>query len=204
MRIPNSVHETHPWRIRELAPDFTVEDVWSLPTHGNAGDFPTLLDLMANLDFPSSTSLPTRVLWSARDLLGRWLRLGRIDGTTDVGGRLPIPGTNETTLAGRLPDDLRGTADVDLGSPFEALYRTDDEYAAELSNRTVHSVLHLAWVEQGNGHYQGQLAVYVKARGLFGRGYMACIKPFRYLIVYPALMRHIERAWTTRVGHQHA
>ncbi len=28
---------------------------------------------------------------------------------------------------------------------------------------------------------------------------MAFIKPFRYLVVYPALMRYIERAWNRRV-----
>ena len=30
------------------------------------------------------------------------------------------------------------------------------------------------------------MAVYVRPRGLLGKGYMALIKPFRYLIVYPA------------------
>jgi Protein of unknown function (DUF2867) len=207
MRIPNAVHDAHPWRIHEIAPDFTVEDVWALPAHGGAEDFPALLDVMVSLDFPSSTSLPARVLWSTRDRLGRWFDLGRIsaqiDGTADGAGRLPIPGTNETSLADRLPDDLRDTANLDFGStPFVPLYRTEDEYAAELSNRTVHAVLHLAWVDQGEGNYQGQMAVYVKPRGLFGKGYMAFIKPFRYAVVYPALMRHIERAWTRRVRTQ--
>jgi hypothetical protein len=208
MRIPNAVHEAHPWRIHEIAPDFTVEDVWGLPARGGAGDFPALLDAMASLDFPSSTSLPTRALWSTRDLLGRWFGLGRIstpiDGTADAAGKLPIPGTNETSLTERLPDDLRDTADLDFGStPFMPLYRTEDEFAAELSNRTVHAVLHLAWMDHGEGHYQGQMAVYVKPRGLFGQGYMAFIKPFRYVVVYPALMRHIERAWNKRVAGEH-
>jgi hypothetical protein len=200
MRVPNSVHAARPLRIHELVPDFSIEDVWALPAIGGAGDFPTLLDVLANLDFPSSTSLPTRLLWGTRDLLGRWFDLGRIDGTPDSAARLPIPGTSETSLTARLPDDLRGTTGTDLGSPFTALYRTDDEYAAELSNRTVHAVLHVAWVEQGDGSYLGEMAVYVKPRGRFGQAYMALIKPFRYLIVYPALMRHIERAWTERVA----
>ena len=78
MRIPNAVHEAHPWRIHEIAPDFTVEDVWALPAHGGADDFQTLLEVMMSLDFPSSASLPTRVLWGIRDLLGRWFGLGRI------------------------------------------------------------------------------------------------------------------------------
>jgi hypothetical protein len=61
------------------------------------------------------------------------------------------------------PDDLRATAaGVDfLAQPFVPLYRTDDEFAAELSNRNIHAVMHLAWAEQASGDYQGQMAVYV-------------------------------------------
>jgi hypothetical protein len=207
MRLPTTAHEAYPWRIREIAADFTLEDVWALPAHGEAEDFPTLLEVFWSLDFPSSASLPVRALWSARDQLGKWFDLGRISTPIDSTAaetrtRLPIPGTNETSLAERLPEDLRDTA---TGSEFEStpfvpLYRTDLEYAAELSNRTVHSVLHLAWAEQGDGSYHGQMAVYVKPRGSFGERYMAFIKPFRYLVVYPALMGHIERAWNRRVA----
>src|SRR5918997_5379516 len=111
------------------------------------------------------------------------------------------PGTKETSLTDRLPDDLHNTAaDVHFDSvPFAPLYRIDVEFAAEMSNRTVHSVMHVAWVDQGEGCYQGQMAVYVKPRGRLGKGYMALIKPFRYWVVYPALMRPIEREWNTRV-----
>jgi hypothetical protein len=35
MRLPNAAHESLPWRIREIAPDFTVEDVWALPASGS-------------------------------------------------------------------------------------------------------------------------------------------------------------------------
>jgi len=41
------------------------------------------------------------------------------------------------------------------------------------------------------------MAVYVKPNGLLGTAYMAAIKPFRYAIVYPALMRQIEWEWRT-------
>ena len=195
MRLPNAAHQSRPRRIREIAPDFTVEDVWALPVHGAAGDFPALLDLMASGDPANAESLAARVLWRVRWRLGSWL------GWDDAAGKLPIPGTSEASLAGRLPDDLRNTAaDLDFGSlPFAPLYRTDTEFAAELSNRTVHGVMHLAWVDQGEGRYQGQMAVYVKPRGRLGKGYMALIKPFRHEVVYPALMRQIERAWHTRV-----
>jgi hypothetical protein len=200
MRLPNSVHETGPWRIHEIVPDFTLEDVWALPVHGGPEDVEWVLELMASFDPANADSLPARSLWRLRDLLGR-VGLGRISVAREDGtGGLPIPGTSEVSLSGRLPEDLRDTAaDVDFGSlPFVPLYRTDVEFAAEISNQTVHGVMHLAWADQGNGHYQGQLAVYVKPRGTFGRGYMAAIKPFRYLVVYPALLRQVERAWVER------
>jgi hypothetical protein len=199
MRLPNATHESHFWRIHEIVPDFTLEDVWALPVESSTPDVDRVLELMASSDPVDADSLAARALWRLRDRLGSWFRLGRIsvpaDGDGD--GALPMPGTSVTSLSERLPDDLRGTADgVSFGSlPFVPLYRTDVEFAAEVSNQTVHGVMHLAWVEQGEGRYQGQMAVYVKPRGAFGKGYMALIKPFRYWIVYPALLRQVERMW---------
>ena len=208
MRLPNAAHESGPWRIREIVPDFTLEDVWALPAQGRAEDFEVLLELLAASDPANADSLPTRLLWRLRDRLGSWFSLGRISTPADSAatGRLPIPETGEPSLAGRLPEDLRDSAaDIDFGSlPFEPLYRTDDEFAAEISNRTVHGVMHLAWVEEGEGRYQGQMAVYVKPRGLFGKGYMELIKPFRHWIVYPALMRQTERTWNERLSRRAA
>jgi hypothetical protein len=199
MRIPNAAHESRPWRVHEVVPDFTLEDVWALPVEGDADEFDRVLELLASSDPSRADSAAARALWRLRDRLGEWFGLGRISvpASGDAGG-LAIPGTDETSLAGRLPEDLRGTAAaVDLEAlPFEPLYRTADEFAAEISNRTVHGLMHLAWAEQGSGRHRAQMAVYVKPRGLFGRSYMAAIKPFRYLIVYPAMMRQIERTWS--------
>jgi hypothetical protein len=201
MRLPASAHTSHPWRIHEIAPDFALEDVWALPAFGEADDFPMLLDAFTSLEFPDSAPLPVRLLWNVRDQLGRWCGLGGISTPTDddTVAPLPIPGGRPTTLMDRVPDDLRGTAlsAIAPGPPFRPLYRTEDEYAAELSNRTVHGVMHLGWIAQGNGLYRGQMAVLVKPRGRFGKTYMALIKPFRYALVYPALMNAIERAFET-------
>lgn len=195
MRVPNEAHESRPWRIHEIAPDFRLEDVWALPVQGGAADFQTLLEYMVSSDPLASASAATRALWGARDCLGRWLGLGSVSAASDED--LPIPGDSETSLVGRLPDELRDTAaDLQFAAlPFVPLYRTDDEFAAELSNQTVHAVMHLGWVDQGEGRYQGQMAVYVKPRGLLGEAYMAFIKPFRLCIVYPAMMKRIEREW---------
>jgi hypothetical protein len=59
----------------------------------------------------------------------------------------------------------------------------------------VFGVLHLGWADRGDGRFQGRMAVYVKPRGRLGRAYMAFIKPFRYAVVYPALLRQVGRRW---------
>jgi Protein of unknown function (DUF2867) len=196
MRLPNSEHECTRWRIAEIAPDFRLEDVWALPAQGSAEDFEALLEVMASLDPAHGESAATRVLFSLRYRLGGWF------GWDDATRELAIPGNAETTLSARLPVDLRNTATkLDRSSyGFRPLYRADLEWAAELSNRTVHAVMHLAWVEKEEGRYQGQMAVYVKPRGRFGAAYMALIAPFRHRVVYPALMRQIERAWNAKLA----
>ena len=194
MRLPNTAHDSRPWRIVEIAPDFRLEDVWALPARGGREDFGALLDVMSSLDPANRGSTATRLLFSLRYRIGGWF------GWDDPGRKLAVPGSPETTLTARLPGDLRNTAEESGRSSygFRPLYRTDDEWAAEVSNRTVHAVMHLAWVDQGEGSYQGQMGVYVKPRGRLGSAYMALIRPFRHRVVYPALMRQIERAWKAR------
>ena len=118
---------------------------------------------------------------------------------------IDFPDPGGPTLRDRLPADLRdapsGPSSATL--PFSPLYMTGDEWAAEIANRTVHGVLHIGWVPDGNGAYRGQLAVYVKRNGLFGAAYMAAITPFRYLIVYPRMLREIGERWRARAGERH-
>ena len=59
----------------------------------------------------------------------------------------------------------------------------------------MHGVMHLGWVADGSGGYRGQMAVLVKPNGLLGSAYMAAVKPFRHLLVYPPMIRQIERTW---------
>jgi Protein of unknown function (DUF2867) len=202
MRISNGVQLSQPWRVHSLLDDFTIEDVWRLPAvSGDKNDFPSVVAMVTDSDPVNAESTATRFLWGVRDRLGAWFDLGRISTAAGDQKRLPIPGTRELSLADRLPQDLHGSADdVHFAHlPFVPLYRTEDEFAAEISNQTVHGVMHLAWVanESGDNH-EAQMAVYVKPRGRFGRAYMALIKPFRYLIVYPALERQLARTWSRR------
>ena len=193
MRLPDTAHTSRPWRIHELTRDFRLEDVWALPTPGGPGDFPRLAQGFPRLVQGIASAGPSpgvsrlaRALWAVR-----W-RLGALLGWDDPDSGL---GSRVSTLRDRLPADLRGAPSGPDLRRFSSLYLVEDEWAAEIANRTVHGVLHLGWVPDGTGGYRGQLAVLVKPNGVLGTAYLAAIKPLRHLIVYPALLRGIERAW---------
>ena len=187
-RLPNAAHTSLPWRVHEFTGDFRVEDVWALPTPGRPGDFPLLVRKFFAEDDSRDGSRAARALWAIRWKLGKLLGWDSPD--AGVGSRVP-------TLRERLPADLRDAPpgqDLDV-HPFSPLYLLGDEFAAEIANRTMHGVLHLGWVPDQAGGYRGQMAVLVKPNGALGAFYMAAIRPFRHLIVYPALIRQVEQAW---------
>ena len=191
MKLPNSAHTSRPWRIHELTPDFTLEDVWALPASGTKDEFASFVRQLASKDPAKSSSRATRLLFAIR-----W-RVGALLGwdVADAG-----VGSGVATLRDRLPADLRnaprGPQFEEL--PFTSLYLTDDEWAAETANRTMHGVMHIGWVPDGSGRYRAQMAVLVKPNGLLGNAYMAAIRPFRHFIVYPALMREGRAQWAMR------
>lgn len=191
MRLSNAVHHSRPWRIHEITRDFRLEDVWALSTPGGPDEFPRLVQAIAAGDPSRSSSFAVRALFAIRWKLGAHFGWDRpADGL----------GSRVSTLRDRLPPDLRDApAGPDFGTlPFHPLYRLPDEFAAEIANRTVHGVLHLGWVPDGSGGYRGEMAVYAKPNGPLGSAYMAAIRPFRHLVIYPALLRRIEREWAAR------
>jgi hypothetical protein len=57
------------------------------------------------------------------------------------------------TLRDRLPADLHNAPsgpEFDA-LPFTSLYLLDDEWAAEIANRTMQGVMHIGWVSDGTG-----------------------------------------------------
>ena len=72
MRLPRTAHDEQGWRIAGIAPDFEVEDVWALPVHGGADDFPQLLEVMSHLSSDESPSRLSRILFGVRWKLGEW------------------------------------------------------------------------------------------------------------------------------------
>jgi hypothetical protein len=200
MRLPDAAHTSRPWRIHELTRDFRLEDVWALPTPGGPDDLARLVEWFTT---PREDPFLVRALFALRWKLGALF--GWDEPASGVGERVP-------SLRERLPPDLlaaprgpdiravpaREAAD---GPPiFSSVYQTHDEWVAEIANRTVHSLMHIGWVPDGAGGYRGQMAVLVKPNGLLGTAYMAAIRPFRYLIVYPELMREIGQEWRAGAG----
>ena len=193
MKLPTSEHRSRPWRIHEVAGDFRLEDVWELPGVGGPDDLPRLVQLLASSDPSHSSSVAARTLFAIRWRIGRLLGWDAPD--AGIGSRVP-------TLRDRLPADLHdGPSGPEFDAlPFTSLYLLHDEWAAEIANRTMHGVLHLGWVPDGTGGFRGHLAVLVKPNGFLGSAYMTAIRPFRHLLVYPALMRELGRTWREVTG----
>ena len=190
MRLPDSAHTSRPWRIHELTRDFRLEDVWQIRAPGRPDDRETAEELLVSLDPARSSSLAVRTLFAMRWKIGGLLGWDQPD--DGLGSRVP-------TLRDRLPADLRDTPVPEFEAlPFTSLYITDDEFAAEIANRTMHGVMHIGLVADGAGGHHWQMAVLVKPNGPLGTAYMAAIKPFRYLFVYPAMLGEFERQWQAR------
>ena len=158
---------------------------------GRPGRLPSADALIASGDPSRSASRAVRTLFAIRWKVGALLGWDRAD--TGLDSRVP-------TLRDRLPADLRDAPsgpDFDA-LPFSPLYLIDDEWAAEIANRTMHGVMHIGWVPDGAGGYRGQMAVYAKPNGRLGTVYMAAIAPFRHWIVYPSMLREMGRRWRAR------
>jgi Protein of unknown function (DUF2867) len=183
--LDKTQHSSRSWRIHQIAKDFRLLDVWALPTPGGPDDFGELVRLMATFD-PGETSPAVRALFAIRWTIGRAFGLDRQE--TGLGTRVH-------SLRERLPADLADTPSDFDAHLFSPLYITDDEFALEIANQTVHGVMHVGWVPDGTGGYRGQMAVLVKPNGVLGVAYLAAIAPFRHLVVYPLMMRGIGRAW---------
>jgi hypothetical protein len=182
-----------------IAPDFCLEDVWELPTPGGRDDLERVVQLAVSLSAGYEYPVVVRALFALRWKLGKVL--GWDDVHAGVGDRVP-------SLRERLPADLlEGPRGPDLhavpgrteaiGPPiFVSLYQTRDEWVTEYASKTVHSLMHIGWVpDESAGGYHAQMAVLVRPNGWLGKAYMAAIKPFRYALVYPMLLRSIGRQW---------
>jgi Protein of unknown function (DUF2867) len=199
MSLPKTAHTSRPWRVHELTGDFELEDVWELPTPGGRDDLARLVRLAPQLATGPQFPAVFRTLFALRWKLGKVFGWDKTD--SGVGERV-------RSLRERLPADLLeaphgpdlravpGRTEMDGPPVFSSVYQTHDEWVAEFCNKTVHSLMHIGWVADDSGDgYHAQMAVLTKPNGWFGKAYMAAIKPFRYALIYPMLLRSIGRRW---------
>jgi len=185
MRLPDDAHTSRRWRIHAIAPDFRLEDVWRLPGTGRAEDFGRVVENMAGADPSQSPSSVVRILFAVRWRVGALLAWDRPQ--RGLEGRVP-------SLRTRLPPDLGDAPGPTFRAlPFRSLYLTEDEFAAETANATMHGIMHLGRVRAATGDIRVQMAVLVKPNGVVGASYMAAIRPFRRCLVYPAMLRGMDR-----------
>jgi hypothetical protein len=194
MKIDPAPHLEAPWRVHTLAPDFQLLDVWELPITGAPEDrFDRFFDLIAAQGVESESPIARALFW-IREKLGEIFRWDKVT------ERRAIPGCAETTLIDRLTAEDRARSSIVPGTPSGIeignvcfVYRFEEEALVEVSNATIHAMLHLSWARDASG--RARMAIYIKTRGIMSRWYMAAIEPFRQWFVYPAWTKTMIRAW---------
>jgi hypothetical protein len=192
MRIPNTAFTERPWRIHEFVKDFEVEDVWDLATPGGPDDLARLVDQFDSDGKDFNPSPMYKFLFAVRWKLGALLKWD-----TEENG---VGSSRHPSLRDRLPEDLReGRRGPDMRVvPMKSVYQTSDEWVTELANRTVHTAMHIGWVDDGNGRYHAQMTVLVRKKDWLGRLYMPLILPFRRIFVTPNLCKTVGAGWQAR------
>jgi hypothetical protein len=206
MRSTASAHRAHPWRVHTLAPDFELVDVWR---------FDVQVDSSRGFDAFLDTFWEVMGTLKRHPLSRLRVAVGRVLGWDEKPNSRAIPGCRERAVAERLDatdransasmpgagansawmpragaDSASGPA-LPPATSVRPVYRFSDEALYEISNETVHALMHLGCGEDG----VPELAVYIKSRGLFTRLYMAAIRPARHAIIYPALTSRVESRW---------
>ena len=191
MRIDPAEFRACPLRVHAVLHDVPLEDVWAIRLRGG-GAGRTVEDVRAV--FSAGVEAAPRMVkglfvlrWRIGALLG-WDRQRPAWKTESYMNRLSAADRAQSTAAPGTPDGR-----------FSLLYRFENEQLSELRNATVHAFLSLSIRPTPDG-YLVYLAVYVQPVHRLTRLYMMAIAPFRRLIVYPAIIRNVQRAWAERYG----
>ena len=204
MKLTAADDRKHAWRVHEIARDFTLLDVWGFPIRADPARHETFDDFarIVAANGPATGSAITDWLLALRT------KLGATFGWDRRNHALSIPGCRETSLAARLTDADRARNRAAELHPMwhpvvdlRVVYFFEDEALVELSNDTVHALLHLGWVDapENASFKTPQMAIYIKSRGVMTKLYMGIIEPFRFVFVYPMWIRCITQAWNTKV-----
>jgi Protein of unknown function (DUF2867) len=192
-RISPQEFLARPFRVHSFLAGVALHDVWAVELPA-AQERVTLQEFRRRVKHKDSVerfSMPTRALIRLRLLIGRMFGWDREPSETPRG-----------MFAERLTTEDRARCTVPAGTRegmFRVVYSFENELLLELINRTVHAAALSGLAETPKG-YRFYFAVYVRERGWFTRVYMAAIDPFRRWVIYPAMLRQIQRDWTEAFG----
>lgn len=202
MKTPGSDRAAQRYRIDDIAKDFQFEGVWKMPITGTEYQFHEFMTLLRQASRQSDSPTPCK----KDSRLANWIfvfrrQLGRTLRWDKQFNAVPIPGCQEKSLRDRIPPSDRAELYPQSTSmfPLRPVYEDHRESALELSNHTVHAVMHYAWVPQGD-LFRAHMALYVKTRGWFGRVYLAATAPVREYILYPLIMKQLCKRWRAHCG----
>ena len=188
MRADPSEFQKLELRCHSVLSDVGLHDVWAIPLEGG-GPGRTMSDIRAASPFGASPSnVAVRRLFSVRRAIGQ--RTGWDQARDDWSAE---------SYVHRLSDEDRALSLVAPGTregAFRTLYLFPNEALAEVRNATVHAFLATALIARADG-YTLYWAIYVKPVGPLTPIYMTIIDPFRRLVIYPALIRQTQAAWSS-------
>jgi hypothetical protein len=170
-------------RAHALLRDVPLYDV-SVVDLADGGDRRTLADVL-QLKSSAAPSAIESVLYRVRSWLGRAFGWDRVHIRP------------EDSLLSRLSETDRRDSEIAPGTPdgaFQVLYRFPREQLSETRNATVQGYVCVALARTSPG-YRLYWAVYVLPVSWVTRPYLLAIEPFRRFLLYPAMLKRIQRAW---------
>jgi hypothetical protein len=192
MRITPGEFRSRPLRVHAFLQDVPLQDVWAIQLRGG-GAGRTIHDLR-----PLFTPAGLQAVHPVVQGLFR-LRAGL---GTLLGWDQQRPTWSAESYIHRLTPTDRAQSVVSPGTQeglFSILYVFEHEQLSELRNATVHAFSSLS-MAQVQGGYLAYWAIYVRPVSRFTALYMTAIAPFRRFLVYPALIRQVQRTWVARYG----
>jgi len=186
-RIDPSVFRELDLRVHAFLSDVPIHDAWRVQLAPRAGDpdVRTVREIMSD-QLTSAMNPVVRGLFAFRAFLGRLFGWDRERADRSA------PSFEQRLTEADRKKSLEPPGKLD--GPFRILYVFPNEALSEAINQTVHAFLCLALIPNRDG-YTLYWAIYVRPGGALTRFYMALIDPFRHRIVYPSILRRVQRAW---------
>jgi hypothetical protein len=188
VRVTAEEYERLDLRAHSLLADVPLHDVWAVDLSGRRPGR-TVLELRALLAAENlrASNPAVNFLFGLRGWLGRVFGWDREPAQASAASFL-----HRLSAADRASSLVApGTAE----GPFRVLFVSPREAISEIQNATVHAFSVFALLERPS-EYRLYWGIYVQPVGRITSWYMRLIDPFRRLLIYPAVLRHIRAAWS--------